>query len=417
MKMESNIICSKCRRVLPDTANFCPYCGTVRQKTQACSNTTEYRGSQFLDAIENTDREETTYPETGSQIKQETVDFSHVPLEETEEYILDANTLIIRAYSKKVYVDVPSVLSDNGNKAIDILVFEEGIETIVGVHNTMDEGPTSVRTIVLPESLISIGNSCFIGCTLLERIKLPGHLKEIGNKAFKECTSLKEIIFPKSLVSIGEECFSKCATLERVDLPENLVSLGKYAFSSCCALKSVTLPPRLTAIGDAVFNQCSSLSWIDIPEGIISIGEFAFSETGIETMVLPSSLQKIEDYAFGVAPNIHVRIPNNAPVYTEGVFQKMAEKPAYTVFDPSGANYISYVECPRCHSHNISERKVHIFFSIIKALLFFVFPPAVLLGFIGKNRIEYRCNSCGQKWYKKPGRFSMKTIGEWFMYL
>lgn len=417
MKKESNIICVKCRKALPDTANFCPYCGTARQKAQACSNTTEYICSQRRDGIENTDRKEAAHPETGSQIKSETVEFSHEPLAETEEYILDVNTLIIRAFSKKIYVDVPGVLRDNGNIAIDTLVFEEGIETIVGVHNTMNEGPTSVRTIVLPESLVSIGNFCFIGCTSLEKIKLPGHLKEIGNKAFSECTSLKEIIFPKSLSSIGEECFSKCVALERADLPANLVSLGKYAFSSCCSLKSVTLPPHLTAIEDAVFNQCSSLSRIHIPEGIISIGEFAFSETGIETMLLPSSLQKIEDYAFGVAPIIHVRIPNNAPVYKEGTFQKMVEKPAYTVFDPSGADYISYVECPRCHSHYISERKVHIFFSIIKALLFFVSPPAVLLGFIGKNRIEYTCNSCGYKWYKKPGEFSMKTIGEWFMYL
>ena len=345
-----------------------------------------------------------------------------------EEYILNGNTLIILAGRESLYVNVPGIIKSHNDVVIDTLIFEEGIKSIVGVNDFSGKGPAEIKTVILPQSLVSIGG-------------------------FSECVSLRSIKLPMSLVSIERNCFSGCIALEEAVLPDNLTSLGAYAFSRCSSLKSVHLPHSLTVIEDAVFSGCSSLCEIEIPESVTAIGEFAFSNTGIHQLVLPSSVETIGDCAFGIifdVSNMLVRIPSDAPVYTSGAFFELDELPYYEVFDPKttnseatvtqsnesqsecicnhpmknidesqGQEFVSASDeaCPRCHSHNVSQQKVHRLFSFVKAMFLFIFPPFLLLGFIGKNRIECCCHSCGQKWEKKPPQFSMETLGEWFMYI
>ena len=344
-------------------------------------------------------------------------------------YILDGNAFIVSGDVQSVSINVPSILESNDGKMIDTIIFEEGIETIWTLCNSLGEGPKGIKTVVFPNSLVSIEATAFKGCTALEKLELPKNLKTIGRNAFKGCTSLRSITFPKSLVSIGDESFSECTSLERADLPESLTALGKYAFNRCSSLRSVQLPQSLTVIEDGVFNECRSLSQVDIPEGVVSIRDFAFSSTGIHTLVLPSSLQTVGGCAFGIVPELQVRIPCTAPVYTSKAFFEMDDLPRYSVFDPNQASTAGNqrssdkmdatgsMQCPRCHSNNVSQRSVHKIFSIVKALVCLLFFPAILLGFIGKNRTEYTCRDCGQTWYKKPGKLSMETLGEWFMYL
>ena len=345
------------------------------------------------------------------------------------EYILNGSTLTISAYRKGISVDVPRILASNTDAMIDTLAFEEGTETIWTVCNTLGEGPKGIKTVVFPKSLVSIEANAFEGCSALEKLELPENLNTIGRNAFKGCSSLSSIVFPNSLVAIGDQAFSECTSLKKADLPENLSALGKYAFNRCSSLRSVQLPQSLTVIEDGVFNECRSLSQVDIPEGVVSIRDFAFSSTGIHTLVLPSSLQTVGDCAFGIVPELQVRIPCTAPVYTSNAFFEMDDLPPYRVFDPNQVSTVGNqrssdkvdatgsIQCPRCHSNNISQRIVHKLFSFFKAMFLLLFPPFLLLGFIGKNRIECFCHACGQKWEKKPPKFSMESLGEWFMYI
>lgn len=345
-------------------------------------------------------------------------------------YVIDGNALIVPGGERSVYID-SSILESTEGKSIDTIIFEEGIEAIIGTFcgDLQDEWAKGIKTVVFPNSLVSIMGYAFIGYTALEKLELPQNLKTIGRRAFKGCISLRSIVFPKSLITMEDECFSGCTSLEKADLPESLTTLGKYAFSQCSSLKTVQLPQHLMVIEDGVFNECRSLSQIDIPDEVISIRDFAFSSTGIHTLVLPSSLQTIEGSAFGVVPELQVSIPCNAPVYTSRAFFKMDDLPCYRVFDPNQTSntgnkrpfgkidVTGSVQCPRCNSNNVSQRNVHKLFSFVKALACLLFFPAILLGFIGKNRIEYTCHDCGQSWYKKPGKLSIETLREWFMYL
>ena len=54
---------------------------------------------------------------------------------------------------------------------------------------------TSIRSVELPDSILSIGSRAFLDCTKLETINVPLHCKYIGAQAFAGCTSLRQITF------------------------------------------------------------------------------------------------------------------------------------------------------------------------------------------------------------------------------
>lgn len=89
-----------------------------------------------------------------------------------------------------------------------------------------------IKTIILPDSLISIGESAFEGCKYLENINLPDSIEHIGKGAFKDCYNLKYVKLPDKLKDIPEYCFSNCQNLEFVVIPDNIKSIEEYAFAS-----------------------------------------------------------------------------------------------------------------------------------------------------------------------------------------
>lgn len=63
-------------------------------------------------------------------------------------------------------------------------------------------------------------------------------------------------------------------------------------------LSSVKLPQSLKTIGNSAFNRCSNLKEIEIPNGIETIGDHAFEYCGLSSVVIPTSVKKIEFLAF-----------------------------------------------------------------------------------------------------------------------
>ena len=48
-------------------------------------------------------------------------------------------------------------------------------------------GCTSLKNIVIPNSVTSISGSTFYGCTSLENITIPNSVTSIGSTAFRDC--------------------------------------------------------------------------------------------------------------------------------------------------------------------------------------------------------------------------------------
>lgn len=98
----------------------------------------------------------------------------------------------------------------------------------------------------------------------------------IGDRAFSGCSSLKSIVIPNSVISIGYGAF-KNSHLDSIEIPNSVTEIGDGAFESCMFLKSVTIGNSVTSIGDDAFSGCRSLTSITIPNSVTEIGSKAFN--------------------------------------------------------------------------------------------------------------------------------------------
>lgn len=116
-----------------------------------------------------------------------------------------------------------------------------------------------------------IGYRAFLN-SKIEKIILPGLITSIGKEAFSD-SNLKEIVFSESITTIGDLAFSG-SKIEEIVLPESTISIGKRAFANSSLTKADLSKCKITVL----------------PEGVIAV-------TQLKELLLPPTLQRIEDYA------------------------------------------------------------------------------------------------------------------------
>jgi len=110
------------------------------------------------------------------------------------------------------------------------LVIPEGVE-IIGIGAF--EKNTSLRKVVLSNTVHTIAGFAFEGCSSLTEINIPTGIRVIGNYAFKDCGELYELRIPDSINSIninvidgwGVSTFKGCGKL-RLATRKRLEELG-----------------------------------------------------------------------------------------------------------------------------------------------------------------------------------------------
>lgn len=135
-----------------------------------------------------------------------------------------------------------------------------------------------------------------------DSVYLPNNLKVIGDFAFQN-NGISEVTFPYKLESIGISAF-QMNNLTSVILPDTVTSLGGGAFGSNPKLERINLSKGLTEIPAGAFGCSDTKNWmekltrIELHEGITSIGKNAFAGNNFSEIVTPSSLKKIDSFAF-----------------------------------------------------------------------------------------------------------------------
>ena len=121
-----------------------------------------------------------------------------------------------------------------------------------------------------------------------ERIRIASEYEglpvtHIANSAFdghkNNHKNLKTVVIPDSVVSIGESAFASCYNLLAVTIPSSVKRIGEYAFESCINLKYVTMMDGVEYIDGFAFKNCDSLSQVTIPDSVTYIGDRAFVQT------------------------------------------------------------------------------------------------------------------------------------------
>ena len=101
-----------------------------------------------------------------------------------------------------------------------------------------------------------------LGCANSE-IPDDGSVTAIGECAFADCIELRTITIPEGIISIGDGAFELCSNLTEIVIPNSVKSIGNYAFAECVTLKSVLITEKVTSIGAGAFQNCFFLRVIN----------------------------------------------------------------------------------------------------------------------------------------------------------
>src|SRR5574344_609399 len=171
----------------------------------------------------------------------------------------------------------------------------------------------SPATAVKYNALTSIGNQAFYNCTGLTTFDISGatNITSIETYSFYGCSGLTSVTIPVSVTSIGYEAFYNCTGLTSIDLSAatGLQTIGEQSFYNCSNAIFITAKgspataikyDALTSIGNEAFYGCSGLNDFDMSgaTNLTSIGRYAFYNSGLTSVIIPTSVTSIGTYAF-----------------------------------------------------------------------------------------------------------------------
>ncbi|EAX88743.1 cell surface protein, putative [Trichomonas vaginalis G3] len=216
-------------------------------------------------------------------------------LQDDQGLIYNSPTMLVLYLSERDSYTIPSI-----------------VETI---HNSVFSGNNILKTIIFEEEskLKAINDYAFRGCINLTNIDIPNSVIRIETYAFAGCTSLKKISFGFKLKDIYYRAFEDCSSLESIEFScwEN-VTIRIEAFKNCNNLKNIIFRNNITGIQNSCFLNCLSLREIVFPSSLEKIDRYAFSNTGITNITFPtdSKLTFIDMRCFSNCVNLsHIALP------------------------------------------------------------------------------------------------------------
>ncbi len=151
-----------------------------------------------------------------------------------------------------------------------------------------------------------------------------------------------------SAILMGELVIPASVTLDGVNY--EVTTVAAEGFSGCRQITKVELPNTITTIEDKGFYRCDKMTSISLNEGLRMIGDRAFCNDSalVETLVIPSTVDTIADFAFGRCfglENIQFLSPVPAKVGGNNMFYESL--PYVHILIPCGsydayADYTSY---------------------------------------------------------------------------
>lgn len=222
------------------------------------------------------------------------------------------------------------------------IVYETWIDNTVRVIG----GETSLRKVVIPDSVIYDGVNCKVveistGAFMRSKITsvtIPSSVVNVSHTAFQYCDSLTTVVFEDSKDPIslyppatGYGSFDGCNNLREVYIGRNLQSFYKDKYEpiklgAYDSIKSITFGNLVDSIPRYLCYDCKTEQKIQIPDSVKYIGERAFdganipdtldlsyvvsvennafAGTDIKVVILGNDLEQLENYAFAYCGDI-----------------------------------------------------------------------------------------------------------------
>ena len=267
----------------------------------------------------------------------------------------------------------------------DITSFDE-FQYFTSVKNIPEEWlwHSGIKSIVLPNSIISIGGNAFFNCYGLTSISLPNSVQYIGESAFDgcyglttvECNGEPTIVNNETEAILCSNAFLWCNALTSVAIPASIRVLQGGAFNGCDQLTEVTIPKTIVSINGNPFIGCSNLQNVNVEAGnntylsdggvlytidkkqiicypagktassytianeVEIVGESAFSGcVGLTDITIPSSVKIINNDAFSGCNGLtSVILPEQLEYIGEGAFSGCSLVTDFTI--PNNVTFI-----------------------------------------------------------------------------
>ena len=130
--------------------------------------------------------------------------------------------------------------------------------------------------------------------TSITSVSLRIGTRGVARRAFSGCEKLKSIAIPNSVVTIGYGAFSGCA-IRSVDIPYGVVRVENYAFaarvySADAPLYSVSIADSVEYIGDGAFNG-KYLRYFSLGKNVKYLGSCIINSYNLETIIYSGTVE------------------------------------------------------------------------------------------------------------------------------
>lgn len=160
----------------------------------------------------------------------------------------EKNDLSVEALLEREETDISELLYEIEEDGVHIIQFWGDSEVVVipaqieGKAVVKIEAAftndSSVKGVVIPETVHTFGVDAFANCTSLETVAIKGNgLTLIDGRCFINCENLKNINLPDSLQRIEGLAFCGCTSLTELDIPENVEYMEQSVFANSGMLK------------------------------------------------------------------------------------------------------------------------------------------------------------------------------------
>ena len=148
------------------------------------------------------------------------------------------------------------------------------------------------------------------------------------------------------VTSIAEAALQQAPVVNMV-IGNTVASIGDYAFSYMDNLEKVVFPKNLEVLSKSLFLQTNKLYDVTLPEKLKKIEHGALQVINIhgkaKKLELPSTLEKIEDQAFGSTGYEEIVIPKGCVIEGEPFYG--CSSLLKIVVDAEDPNYSNYDDC------------------------------------------------------------------------
>lgn len=154
-------------------------------------------------------------------------------------------------------------------------------------------------------------------------VVVPDGTEEIESSAFWDNQYIEEVKLPNSVINFGGDTFYNCKNLKKVNIPSNVKVMGNNPFAGCPKIKIENQSPFFLYENGILYNKekdlviyCSIIGEdksLELPKSVKIIGKHAFYLCDrFERIVLPSSLEKMENNPFSGCSKLELLSKSNA---------------------------------------------------------------------------------------------------------